>query len=355
MYLEGEEMSIPVLTFFNNKGGVGKTSLIYHLAWMFDHLGKKVLIADIDPQANLTAAFLLEDKIDELWNYPPLGNASGNTIYQCVKPLAGVGDLLEANILPISDNLYLILGDVALSGFEDRLSAEWPNSMAGREIYRPLRILSAFWQIIQIAAKEIDAEIILIDIGPNLGAINRSVLIATDYVVIPMGADLYSLQGLKNLGPTLSYWKKEWLKRLSNWSENSEKADHPDFNLPEGKMLPVGYLCQQYGEKLKRPVQAYDKWVQKIPAVYREFILGKEDSANIKQEDDPYCIALIKHYRSLVPIAQEHRKPIFDLTPADGAIGAHANAVLSAREDFKKLSLKIARRIGLVISNQEDM
>jgi cellulose biosynthesis protein BcsQ len=106
-------MSIPVLTFFNNKGGVGKTSLIYHLAWMFGHLDKKVLAADIDPQANLTAAFLPEDKIDEIWN--TLQN--GSTIYQCVKPLAGVGDLLKANLQPISDNLYLLPGDVALSSF----------------------------------------------------------------------------------------------------------------------------------------------------------------------------------------------------------------------------------------------
>jgi cellulose biosynthesis protein BcsQ len=225
--------------------------------------------------------------------------------------------------------------------------------MASNNLYRPLRILSAFWQILQTAAKENDAEIILIDIGPNLGAINRSVLLATDYVVIPMGADLYSLQGLKNLGPTLFYWKDEWARRLDNWSRNKEKADFPDFSLPEGKMQSIGYLCQQYGVRLNRPVHAYDKWVQKIPAVYRESVLREEVRANIKQEDDPYCIAIIKHYRSLVPIAQEHRKPIFDLTPADGAIGAHANAVSDAKDDFKKLTLNIEEKIGVVMQPAE--
>jgi cellulose biosynthesis protein BcsQ len=342
-------MNIPVLTFFNNKGGVGKTSLIYHLSWMFGHLGKKVLIADIDPQANLTAAFLPEDEIDKIWN----ADQNGNTIYQCVKPLAGVGDLIRANLQIISDNLYLIPGDVALSSFEDQLSTEWPKSMDNNNLYRPLRVLSAFWQILQIAAMEIDAEIVLVDIGPNLGAINRSVLIATDYVVIPMGTDLFSLQGLKNLGPTLLNWKDSWARRLDNWSQSREKKESPKLHLPEGKMLSIGYVCQQYGVRLNRPVRAYDKWARKIPMVYRKAILNEEAVSEIRQENDPYCIAIIKHYRSLVPIAQEHRKPIFDLTPADGAIGSHANAVLAAREDFKSLSLKIADKIGLVISTKE--
>jgi len=340
-------MSIPVLTFFNNKGGVGKTSLVYHIAWMLDHLGKKVLIADIDPQANLTAAFLPEDKIDEIWNTMP----KSNTIYQCVKPLAGVGDILTGSTQKISKNLFLLPGDVALSDFEDQLSSVWAPSLANNNIYRPMRILSAFWQILQTAALEKKAEIILIDIGPNLGAINRSVLIATDYVIIPMGADLFSLQGLKNLGPALSNWKKEWSKRLDNWKENKDKTDYPDFILPEGKMQPIGYLCQQYGVKLNRPVRAYDKWIQRIPEVYRESVLEEKASSNINQADDPYCIATIKHYRSLVPIAQEHRKPIFDLTPADGAIGAHANAVSAAKDDFMNLSIKIAEKIGLRISD----
>jgi hypothetical protein len=201
----------------------------------------------------------------------------------------------------------------------------------------------------QMAANKINADIILVDIGPNLGAINRSVLIATDYVIIPMGADLFSLQGLKNLGPTLKDWKTAWAKRLDNWSCSDEKKENPDLLLPEGKMQPIGYVCQQYGVRLDRPVRAYDKWIQKIPYVYREAVLGEKDPDEIKQEDDPYCIAIIKHYRSLVPIAQEHRKPIFDLTVADGAIGAHAHAVAMAKEDFKKLSLKIAAKIGITI------
>jgi chromosome partitioning protein len=338
-------MTTPVLTFFNNKGGVGKTSLIYHLAWMFARMRKRVVIADLDPQANLTAAFLDEDRIEDIWNDP----RPGSTIYQSVKPLTGVGDIAQPILQNIATDLYLLPGDVALSSFEDMLSAEWPNSMADNNLYRPMRILTAFWQVMQLGAEKVQADIILVDIGPNLGAINRSVLLATDYVAIPLGADLFSLQGLSNLGPTLKSWKSLWRKRLDNWEGNQESTHYPDFRLPLGKMQPIGYLCQQHGVRLDRPVKAYDKWVQRIPAVYREAVLNQAPVQGIKQEDDPYCLATIKHYRSLIPMGQEQRKPIFDLTSADGAIGSHANAVAEAKKDFKQLATKIAAQIGIQV------
>jgi len=180
-----------------------------------------------------------------------------------------------------------------------------------------------------------------------MGAINRSVLIATDYVVIPLGADLFSLQGLKNLGPTLRSWQSLWGKRLDNWRNSQEASSYPDFRLPGGKMKPLGYLCQQHGVRLNRPVKAYDKWVNRIPTAYRKFIRQETPDRTAKLENDPYCLATIKHYRSLIPMAQEHRKPIFNLTSADGAIGSHANAVRDARVDFRMLAKKITDKMGM--------
>ncbi|PIE91121.1 MAG: chromosome partitioning protein [Acidobacteria bacterium] len=338
-------MKQSILTFFNNKGGVGKTSLIYHLAWMYAILEKRVIIADLDPQANLTAAFLNENTIEEIWTK----REAGSTVYHCVKPLTGVGDIAQPVLRNISANLYLIPGDVNLSGYEDTLSNEWPNSMGDNNLYRPMRILSSFWQVMQKAALKIDADIILVDIGPNLGAINRSVLIATDYVVIPLGADIFSLQGLENLGPTLRSWQNLWQKRMDNWENSSEKNEYPDFQLPKGNMQPIGYLCQQHSVRLNRPVQAYDKWVNRIPKVYRNAVLNEDSNIAFLQKDDPYCLATVKHYRSLIPMAQEHRKPIFNLTSADGAIGSHANAAQDAKKDFRKLAMTIAQKIGMTI------
>lgn len=336
-------MTTPILTFFNNKGGVGKTSLIYHLAWMFAGLRKRVVIADLDPQANLTAAVLNEETIERLWNQQD----AGSTIYHCVSPLMAVGDIIEPILQNVATDLYLLPGDVSLSGFEEALSTEWPNSMGDNNLYRPMRILSAFWQVMQMAARKVQADLILVDIGPNLGAINRSALIATDYVAIPLGADLFSLQGLKNLGPTLRSWKKLWHKRLENWQESRERASFPQLQLPSGKMQPIGYLCQQHSVRLDRPVKAYDRWVQRIPEVYRETVLSERLEQPLRQQDDPYCLATIKHYRSLIPMGQEHRKPIFQLTSADGAIGSHAGAVQDAKSDFKQLAAKIAEQVGI--------
>ena len=337
-------MTASVLTFFNNKGGVGKTTVIYHLAWTFASLQKRVVIFDLDPQSNLTAAFLNEDEIDTIWNQ----QNEGSTIYNCVDPLAGVGDIAKPVLNNITTGLYLLPGDIRLSNYESVLSEAWPGSMGDSNLYRPMRILSSFWQVMQMAANQVEAEIILIDVGPNLGAINRSVLVATDYVVIPMGADLFSLQGLKNLGPTLRKWKNLWGKRLANWSESEEASSRSDFQLPQGEMQPIGYLCQQHSVRLDRPVKAYDKWVQRIPEVYCESVLSGDPSGNGQLEEE-HCLATVKHYRSLIPMAQEHRKPIFNLTSADGAIGAHANAVQAAKEDFKQLATKIASKMGINI------
>ncbi|MBU4318053.1 MAG: AAA family ATPase [Proteobacteria bacterium] len=322
-------MNRPILTFFNNKGGVGKTSLVYHLSWMFAELGIRVVALDLDPQANLTSAFLEEDKLEYLWE-----NATGpQTIYKCLSPIAKMGDLEEAILQPMGANLHIVPGDVALAGFEETLSNEWPNSMGDSNLYRPFKILTAFWQIAQMAARRVEAELILVDVGPNLGAINRSALIASDFIVIPLGADLFSLQGLKNLGPTLRTWRSLWRKRMDNWK-------NPEFDLPSGRMQPIGYLIQQHGVRLSRPVKAYDRWVKRMPNMYRTHVLEEAESG-YSPETDPYCLATIKHFRSLVPMAMEARKPIFRLTPADGAIGSHAAAVQDAYSDFKDLAKKI--------------
>jgi cellulose biosynthesis protein BcsQ len=336
-------MTPPILTFFNNKGGVGKTTLVYHIAWAFSLLEKRVVIVDVDPQANLTAAFLEEDEIERLWT----GNNVGSTIYQCVKPLTGVGDIAQPHLQRISPYLFLVSGDASLSGFEETLSNEWPISLGTNNLYRPMRILSSFWQVMMLAAEQIQADVIIADIGPNLGAINRSVLIATDYVAIPLGADLFSLQGLKNLGPTLSNWKKNWAKRLDNWKDSQEACEYPTFMLPRSAMQPIGYLCQQYGVRLNRPVIAYDQWVNRIPGEYRRSVLNEQDTQDTIPNNDPHCLATIKHYRSLIPMAQEHRKPIFQLTSADGAIGGHASAVQLAEKDFISLAKTIASKINI--------
>jgi len=332
-------MSVPVLTFFNNKGGVGKTSLVFHLAWMMAEMGKRVVAIDLDPQANLTSAFLSEDDLEALWDVEPAAQRNA-TIYQCLRPLTETGDILAPLTQRIAPRLHLVPGDLGLASFEDFLSQEWPNALRTNNLYRPFRVLSCFWQVAQQAAAQHNADLIVADVGPNLGAINRSALIGTDHVAIPLAADLFSLQGLRNLGPTLRAWRGEWNKRLGNWAQ-------PTFALPPGRMEPTGYVVMQHMDRLSRPVKAYKKWVDRIPTTYRDSVLGLPSTTPMLG-DDGNCLARLKHYRSLMPMAQEVRKPIFHLTSADGAIGAHAAAVRDAWGDFKALAVAILDRIGLL-------
>jgi chromosome partitioning protein len=142
-------MSIPVIAFFNNKGGVGKTSMVYHLSWMFSDFGMRVIAADLDPQGNLTSAFLDEDRLEQV-----IPNDDHSlTVFGAVQPLKqGTGDIQDPHVENIGERLGLIVGDMALSTFEDDLSEVWPKSLAGDP--RAFRIMSAFWRIVQQAGRK---------------------------------------------------------------------------------------------------------------------------------------------------------------------------------------------------------
>lgn len=321
------------IAFFNNKGGVGKTTLVYHLAWMMADRGINTLVVDLDPQANLTAMFLDEERLEALWP----DDEHPDTIYGAIRPiLKGLGDVAQPHVEFLNHRLGLIPGDLGLSRFEDKLSDAWPRCHNRDE--SAFRTMTAFHRIVEAGAKN-KAQIVLIDVGPNLGAINRSALIASDQVVLPLAPDLFSLQGLKNLGPTLREWR-------AIWAELKPRAP-VDLSMPGGTMQPAGYVVMQHGIRDSRPVVAYQRWMDRIPQVYRSSVLNESDDQLPKVKDDPYNLALLKHYRSLMPMAMEARKPIFHLKPSDGAIGAHVAATRACYDDFLALAKKIAQGAGV--------
>ncbi len=326
------------VAFFNNKGGVGKTSLVYHLAWMFADRGVPVLAVDFDPQANLTSMFLDESRLISLWD-----DGEAATVYDSLQPLMNrTGDIVKPRLQLITQSLALVAGNLALSRFEDLLSENWPKCLDGQEA--AFRVITAFYRIIVEAVKEFPAQIIFIDVGPNLGAINRSAIIAADQVVLPLAPDLFSLQGMKNLGPTLQEWRKGWQKRLI------EMPKGVTLPLPTGNMQPSGYVIMQHGIRDSSPVKAYQRWMDRIPDVYRKAVLEESAGQLPQVVNDPYNLALLKHYRSLMPMAMEARKPMFFLKPADGAIGAHSEAVRKCYDDFRNLAKRIAGNAGIALS-----
>lgn len=326
------------IVFFNNRGGVGKSALVYHLAWMYAELGVRVVAADLDPQANLSSMLLDEERIEACWS----ATAHRLTVYGAMRPLLeGSGELVDPHTEYISEQLALLIGDLALSAAEDELQSQWSRHSDYDQ--RALRVLSAVWHTLERAARQHEASLVLIDVGPHLGAINRSVLIAAEDVVIPLALDLYSLQGLHNVGPALRRWRDEWRDRLG-------RSLVGELSLPQGLMRPAGYLVLQHAVPLDRTVSVTERWMGRIPLEYRAAILGQQhDAQAMSVADDPLCLALLKHYRSLMPLAQQARKPMFLLKSADGAIGSHARAVQACYKDFRLLAQRIAQSVGLTL------
>lgn len=340
------------VALFNNKGGVGKTTLTYHLAHMLQRLGHRVLAVDLDPQSNLTAAFLDEDALGQLWNesatpawggphqhrlWSSLQESSG-TVVTAIRPIMeGTGDIEYVHPVTIAQDLWLVPGDLDLSAFEDRLSDAWPRGFTGKDL-AAIRVTTAFHRILRQAAKEVDADIVLIDVGPNLGAINRAALLAADTVLMPLAADLFSLRGLKNLGPTLREWRHIWRDVVLPNVPASIGA-------PQGTMMPLGYVIMQPTMRLDRPVHAYQRWLDRIPNVFATAVLDQPDAAEIGRT---YEIATLRNYQSLMPLAHDARKPMFDLRSADGALGSTQTLVQRCYQDFKALSEELLRRLAVV-------
>ena len=327
------------LAFFNNKGGVGKTTLVYHLAWMFAEMDLSVVAADLDPQMNLTSMFLEDETLEDIWT----DAEQSRTVAAALAPLLdGTGDVAEPCVTEIAEGIGLVVGDLSLSKVEDDLSTQWPQCLDKQP--RAFRVISMFWRMLAKAAEQRQADVVLIDVGPSLGALNRAALIAANHVVIPLGPDLYSVQGLKNLGPTLGRWREEWKDRLGRTPESLGKT----IALPEGRMDPVGYVVLQHAVRRDRPVKAYQHWLDRIPSVYRKSVLNEAAQQRPDSpKNDPHCLAELKHYRSLMPLAQTARKPMFLLTPADGAIAGHYKAAQACRKDFSALAETLLERCGI--------
>jgi cellulose biosynthesis protein BcsQ len=195
------------IAIFNNKGGVGKTTYLFHIAHLLADKGKKVLMVDCDSQCNLSSYALSESDIKRSWS------DEGNSIYKVIEPITvGTGDFRRRSPKAINDNLFIIPGDINLSLFEDRLGETW-GSASTQEI--SLRAQIAIYRYIEFAAEKVNANIVLIDLGPNLGALNRSVLGCCDYFITPLAPDLFSIKGTENLGNKLTIWNDEWERNLA--------------------------------------------------------------------------------------------------------------------------------------------
>lgn len=318
------------LALLNSMGGVGKTTLVFNIGHMAARLGKVTLLLDYDPQCNLTALVLDEaDRLD-LWEPPSHG---GQTAAGCVELVRrGKGDLHDPELRPITDGLWLLPGDPALSRFEQVLAEEW-EQIDGSDHERALHVTTTLARLAERAAAKVSADLVILDVGPSLGALNRAALLGCDAVVVPLAPDLFSLQGLKNVGPTLREWNDDCAQVESN---------EP---LPRHAAKPLGYIVQQHLARVDRPEEGYRRWAVQIPSMFHRYVLGNPGEFDVEIDDDPCCIANLKHFASLAPLARAARKPLFDLKQAHGVGGGQLQTVAKARREFETLTQDLMKRI----------
>lgn len=320
-------MTPKIVSIFNNKGGVGKTTYMFHVASLLADEGKSVLMVDMDAQCNLSAYCLTDSELERSWS------PRGNSIWRAVEDVyRGIGDIRKRQPSEIGDYpvpLHLIPGDILLSNFEDSLGDSWSSAKGGAE--PALRVQTALYRYIHFVAMKTKADIVMVDLGPNLGALNRAVLGASDYFIVPMSPDLFSIRGTLNLGNKLLLWNKEWQQCREAW-----KGD--GLILPSGKPKFLGYVMQQHNvrQSASGMTQGWSIFGDQIENAVYENIVQKLSpiGQTIEWDDDNWNLGKIPNLHSLIPYSQDARKPVFECTADDGLRGAHISKAKDSKELF---------------------
>jgi cellulose biosynthesis protein BcsQ len=328
------------IALFNHKGGVGKTTLTINIASALADEGQTVLLVDADPQCNITSFYIDEPDLEALLQDSD-ENESGATLWSAVKPVVegrgGIAPVPEIQILDRS--MFLLPGDVMLSEYEEELPSAWTECFARRT--RGYDVTTALAQVVNHTAKKINADVCFYDVGPNVGALNRAVLLDCDYFITPVAADLFSLRALSTVGRSMAKW-------ITDWTTIRELASAADKKrLPKGRPSYMGYITSAFKVNSGRnATDPHADWERKIaPRVSRRII---EDLKAIDESLIPRAgnkVGGIKHFHSLAPVAQKHGLAIGDLR---GYVNSgYYPQVDEARDQFLDVAREIGRRTAV--------
>lgn len=329
------------IALFSNKAGAGTTTVAYHLAHMCARLGRRVLAVDLDPQSDLTARCLDQAALEELWEDAAgpadaaadergaggsLPAGAGGTVADAVRPLLeGTGDVRPVRPAAVAPGLWLLPGSLGFSRFEDTLAGAWARSYSGD--LAAIRTTAALHRVVQGAAAAVDADVVLLDLGPGLGAINRASLLAADAVLTPLAPDVRSVQGVRALGPALRGWRRDWQQSFLPHVAGA-------FPAPGAAGQALGYVYM-WPEVRLGSADAAMRVLVGLSSVFEAAVTGRETAS---PDPLPYQIESLQNYRSLAPLARDARKPMFDLKPADGALGSTQKYVRTCYQHYQRLA-----------------
>ncbi|WP_186162651.1 ParA family protein [Burkholderia gladioli] len=328
LFEDSQAANVKAICFFNNKGGVGKTTLVANLAAELGlNHGKKVLVIDADPQCNLTQYVLSDEKFIHTYSLP-----DPQSIYSVVHPLStGKGYRTNLPIQHVAEfGFDVIIGDPRLALKEDLLAQDWRDAKAGG--IRGLRTTLVFHNVIEQAK---NYEYIFFDMGPSLGAINRAILLAVDFFLVPMSIDIFSSWALKNIGEAVKVWERDLAFGMKNSEDPSEL---PKVNKKNLQFL--GYVTQQHKERRKegnsRIVEAYEEISKKLPGVVQKNLSSFYPS-NLRPN-----LGEIKHLASLAPKSQTLHQPMVNVT----AKGSYTVTRAQAREIYRSLAIRFIENVA---------
>jgi cellulose biosynthesis protein BcsQ len=250
------------ITIYNHKGGVGKTTLTVNTAFALAELGKSVLLIDSDPQCNMTSYLLSDDVVDALLNKS--GTPAGRTIWSALRPkLEGTGDINVVEPHKVGDRLSLVPGDIRLSEYEEFLGEAWTDSFKRR--IGGLTATTSISDLVRSLAKKARYDFVFYDTGPNIGPLNRVLLLDSHYFIVPVACDLFSERALSTLGQMLKRWIIDWGTIVSIAPDS--------VRLFRGKPRFLGYLPQRfkvYGQVMAQQARFYLKKIER--RVYEDII-----------------------------------------------------------------------------------
>ena len=324
------------LVFFNNKGGVGKTTLAFNTAVEFANMGYKTILVDLDPQCNLTRLALGEEYYDNT-----LFSHSSKTIYDILEGvIVGGKDInLDFDLEPAKgakENLFLIRGDMRLSEYENLLSTGFNSAAAGQQL--GYFQTSAIDRILRHKGLDEQIDIFVIDTSPTLGLLNRVILLGCDYFVVPLMPDALSLQGIENLGNMLEKWKLDWKHTGLALAANVENQ-----LVLNGEGLFIGYILNSYNVYGQQPIKDHRKWISQIPKKVEEFLSKKHCKNGLVEKSAKSSLQDIQDYGRLPAITHESGIAIFDIDPTKAEVsqlGTREN-IEKSKEEFNNLANNI--------------
>ena len=362
------------IALFNHKGGVGKTTTTFNLGWMLANKGKKVIIADCDPQCNLTG-MVLGFKDAQSFGAMYGSNGVGNIRDGLAPAFESKPALIEpVNCEPIrgKTDMRLLPGHIGLAEYEVTLGIA--QQLSG-SLVTLQHLPGALHYLFSKTAEKYNADFILADMSPSLGPINQNLLMTSDYFIVPMFPDYFSAMATESLASVLPKWSA-WARQCEKLSMLQEAI----YPFPDKRPKFLGTIVQNYRPREGNPSAAFKEWIDQIKLgvetklipVLRENDMLLPDklykkSSEIKSDliqldllfpdlkyDSVISSPLLQmsDFNTLIARSQKHKAPVFDLSDEQlEQVGVTLENTKKSMKNFRALFSDGADRILALTEN----